>query len=166
MNKIKILLLFIGIIVLHGKVSAQQNNLPFKFSETNYGYYRSVTVETEQMPGSPSGDHKVVTNQVLIKQTARIPAKIGSDFGINYKLSGNKKDTVQLEIEWVFPQEMVNPAQNIKYKSIRYPIDLPCDAANGSTYSLDNDFEVIKGDWLLNVYYNNQIIYIKKFKLY
>lgn len=147
------------------KVNAQQKDASFKFSEISYGTYRSQTVEKESMAESPSGDHKVVTKQILLKKTEKIPAKIGTEFGTEYKLTGNSKDIVTLQLEWVFPKEITDPVKKVSFKSIKYPIDLPANATNASTYSLDNDFEVVKGPWQLNIYYNEKIIYSKKFEL-
>ena len=161
--QIAMLLLLFGVCI---KVNAQQTKPAFKFSELSYGMYASQTIEKEKMDESPSGDHKVVAKQVLLKKTERVLAKIGSEFGTEYKLVGDSKDTVTLQLEWIFPHEMTDPVKKVSFKSIKYPIDLPVNAANASTYSLDNDFEVVKGAWQLNIYYKDKIIYSKKFELY
>jgi len=150
---------------LYITANAQQKEANFKLSEISYGIYQSQTVEKEAMAESPSGDHKVVTKQVLLKKTEKIPAKIGAEFGTEYKLTGNTKEVVTLQLEWIFPHEITDPVKKVSFKSIKYPIDLPVNATNASTYSLDNDFEVVKGTWQLNIYYNDKIIYSKKFEL-
>jgi hypothetical protein len=157
------LFLLLGVYI---KVNAQQTKPAFKFSELNYGMYASQTGETQKMDESPSGDHRVVIKQVLLKKTEKIPAKIGSDFGTEYKLVSNSSDTVTLQLEWIFPHTIIDPVKKASFKSIKYAIDLPLNATNGSTYSLDNDFEVVKGTWQLNIYYEDKIIYSKKFELY
>ena len=156
-------LLFLLFIVPIAK--AQHVNPVFKFSEVSHGLYSSQTVAKETMAESPSGTHTVVEKQILLKQTEKIPAKIGSEFGTEYKLTGNNADTVILEIEWVYPHEIIDKQKNTSFKSIRYPIQIPANAANASTYSLEDDFEVVKGDWLLNIYSDNKIIYSKRFQV-
>lgn len=117
------------------------------------------------MSDSPTGDHGVAEKQVLVKKTEKIPGKLGVEFGTEYKLVGVDKEIAVIEIEWVFPQEIIDPIKKTKFSSIRYAIDLPVNAPNASTYSLDNDFEIIKGTWQLNLYYKGKNIYSKKFEL-
>jgi hypothetical protein len=157
---------FFLLVVVFTKVDAQQNNPPFKLSETGYGIYTSHTVEKESIDGSASIDHAVVEKQVLVKKTEKVPAKLGIQFGTVYKLTGKDKDTASLEIEWIFPHEIMDTAKNAKYLNIRYPIKLPINFVNSSCYTLDNNFEVVKGIWIVNIYSDNKIIFTRKFDLY
>ncbi|MBS1503138.1 MAG: DUF3859 domain-containing protein [Bacteroidetes bacterium] len=144
---------------------AQQDPPEVTLTEISHGIYSSQVIAKEKMDESPSGDHRVVARQVLVKKTEKIPAKLGAEFGAEYKLKSTGKDSVNIEIEWIFPHAIVDPAKNASYESIRYALTLGPADVNASTYSLDNDFEVVKGTWLLNVYYDNKIIYSQKFEL-
>jgi hypothetical protein len=147
-------------------VSAQQTAPRVKFTEITFGTATSTTVLKEDMANSPSGDHSVVANQVFTKKTDKIEAKKGVEFGVEYKLTSNKNDTARLDIEWIFPTAMTDLEKKTSYKSLRYPIDMPLNSINASTYGLENDFEVIKGTWQLNIYYAGKMIYARKFELY
>lgn len=148
------------------KVNAQQTDLPFKFSEESYGIYSSHTAELEKLEALPNFDHKVVDKQVLVKQTDRVPAKKGLEFCVDYKLISAAKDTMHLQLEWIYPHAITDPQKKSTFKSIKYPIKLPLNETNGSTYSLDNEYEVVKGTWQFNIYYDDKIIYTRKFELY
>lgn len=162
MNKLFLMLLF---FVLQCTSYAQTNGTPVKFKEISYGYYTSQTVEKEQMDNMPAGGHTVVKNQVLVKQTDKIPAKIGTEFGTVYQLKGRSKDSVQLDIEWIYPHEITDPQKNASFKSIKYSLYVPGNATNGSTYSLEEPFEIVTGEWQLNIYGQGELLYSKKFML-
>ena len=166
MKKSLFLKLSFFLLVVCAKVNAQQNNPPFTLLETGYGIYTSHTVANEDIAGSTSIGHAVVEKQVLVKKTDKVPAKIGVQFGTIYKLTGKDRDTVSLEIEWIYPHEIMDTSKNAKYASIRYPIKLPVNFENSRTYSLDDNFEVVKGLWVLNIYSDNKIIFTRKFDLY
>lgn len=147
-------------------VNAQQAAPRVKFTEITFGPATSTTVFKEEMPGSPSGDHSIFANQVFGKKTNRIEAKKGTQFGVEYKITGKHGNIAKLDIEWIFPTEIVDTAKKESFKSVRYPIDIAVNATDASTYALDNDFEVIKGTWQLNIYYAGKLIYTRKFELY
>ena len=163
MNKLFSALFFIS--VLHAAVYAQTNNTQVKFKELSYGYYSSETVEKEQSDDLPTGGHKVIKNQVLVKQTNKVPAKIGTEFGTVYQLKGRSKDSVQLDIEWIYPREIVDPKKNAAYKNVRYSLYVPGNLTNGSTYTLEEPFEVVTGEWQLNIFNKGNLLYSKKFVL-
>jgi len=152
------------LLLIHNVVNAQTTP-SFKFNEISYGVYSSESTIKEKMDESPSGTHNVAIKQILKKKTNRIHAEVGVEFGTEYKLTGNTNDTTTIEIEWVFPKKMIDNDKN-SFERIRYSIDLPINSGNASTYTLENSYEVIVGDWLLNIYSDNKIIYSKKFSLY
>lgn len=165
MNKLFTVKIIFFLITLHSAAYAQTSSAPVKLKEVSYGYYTSQIVEKEAMDNAPTGNHSVVKNQVLIKQTDKIPAKIGSEFGTVYQLKGHAKDSVQLDIEWVYPHEIVDTAKHIKYKNVRYSLYVPGNATNGSTYTLEESFEVVTGDWQINIYNRGKLLYTKTFVL-
>jgi hypothetical protein len=166
MTRITSIALSFILFLLCTGADAQQATIALKLQEITFGQATSTVVTKEAMENSPSGDHRLVENQVFTKKTNRIEAKKGVEFGVEYKLVSKQTDTVGLEIEWIFPNPIIDPQKHTTYKSLRYPIGLPLNFINASTYSLDNDFEVVKGTWQLNIYYSDKIIYTRKFELY
>ena len=115
--------------------------------------------------GSASIEHSVLDSVLLIKRTEKITARLGIEFGVEYILKSSLNDTISLDIEWIYPKEIIDPVDKKKVKSIRYGIDLPANFINNGNYKLENAFEVVKGNWQLNIYYKSKLIYRRKFIL-
>lgn len=163
MKSLSLKLSFIAICI--SLAAHAQVDHKFKFDEIATGTFtKGKVIEQEQMAGSPTGTHGVIEQQSLIEKTQSVEAKIGAAFGVEYKLAGKKNDTIPIELEWVFPSDMTDQKGN-RYSSIRYPVDLPANLVNASVYSLDNDYEVLKGTWTLNIYYHDKVIFSRKFDL-
>lgn len=162
----KPLSLKLSFVALCITLAAHAQDHKFKFDEIATGTFtKGEVVAKEQMDGSPTGTHTVVEKQTLLKKTQSVDAKIGAAFGVEYKLAGKQNDTIPIELEWVFPSEMTDQKGN-HYNSIRYPVDLPANLVNASVYSLDNDYEVVKGTWTFNIYYQDKVIFSRKFDLH
>jgi len=154
-------LLFINI-----RTNAQQTVVhTFEITEISYGIYSSKIIAKEPMAGSPTGNHNATDTSILIKRTQRVPAKLGIQFGAEYKVSADGNNTVPVEVEWIFP-EMHDPAGRITNTSLKYPLVIPTNMVNNSSYTLEKKHEVLKGDWVLNIYHDGKIVYSKKFQLY
>ena len=147
------------------QTSSAQQNPPFKLKEISYGIYTSRTIAREAIADSVSISHGQVAGQTLVTQTDQVPAKLGTQFGSEYQLTGSAKDSVTLEIEWIYPREVNDTVKHTHYRSIRYPIVMPANAANASSYSLDENFELIRGIWILNIFSDNKKIFTRKFHL-
>ena len=143
----------------------QTNQIDVLFIEKNYGIYKSATLEKDAIIGTTMIEHSVLGNINLIEKTERIKAEKGIEFGVEYILKSNDTATIKLQIEWKFPKEILDPAKNIKLKRINYAIALPTNFVNNSNYTLDNDFEVIKGSWQLIIRHKKKVVYTRKFIL-
>lgn len=137
----------------------------FKITEISYGIYTSKIIAKKPIPGSAIWNHNVTGTSILVKRTQKVPAKSGIQFGAQYKLSVNGNHTVPVEVEWIFP-EMHNPAGSTKYTSLKYPLVIPANMVNNSNYTLEKKHEILKGNWVLNIYHDSKIVYSKKFELY
>ncbi len=76
-------------------------------------------------------------------------------------------DTVNIdvEIEWIFPEKIKNEAGK-KFKSIKYTTQRPTNIETASSYSLDKDYEMVKGKWKMNIYVWGKLLYTRTFVLY
>jgi hypothetical protein len=154
------------LLLINARTNAQQTVVhTFEITEVSYGIYTSKTVAKEPMAGSPTGNHNVADTSILVKKTLRVPAKLGTQFGAEYKVSADGNDTVPVEVEWVFP-EMHDPAGRITNTSLKYPLAIPANMINNSSYTLEKKHEVLRGNWVLNIYHDSKIVYSKKFQLY
>lgn len=154
------------LLLINVRTNAQQTVVhTFEITEISYGIYTSKTVAKEPMTGSPTGYHNVVDTSILVKSTQRIPAKLGIHFGAEYKVSADGGSTVPIEVEWVLPA-VYDPAKGTTSTSMKYPLAIPSNMVNNSGYTLEKKSELLKGDWVLNIYHDSKIVYSKKFVLY
>lgn len=140
-------------------------NQVFQFTELSYGIYQSKSVAKDGRISEATTEHSVIDDIILVKKTDRVKAKLGVEFGAAYVLKSSRSDTITLEIEWVYPKEIKDPTNEAKVKNIRYAIELPTNFENNSNYTLESDYEVVTGEWQLNIYFKNKAIYRKTFTL-
>jgi hypothetical protein len=143
----------------------QTRSRKFEFIEKSYGIYKSHISTKDATISSTSVEHSVLDGISLVKKTQKITAILGVEFGVEYFLKSSLNDTIPLEIEWIYPKDIIDPASKKKVKSIRYGINLPVNFINNGNYTLEKPFEVVKGNWKLNIYYKNKVIYRREFIL-
>jgi hypothetical protein len=76
------------------------------------------------------------------------------------------KDTINIDvvIEWIYPEKVTNE-KGEKFKSIKYTTRRPTNIPSASSYSLDEPYEMVKGNWEMNMYIENEKVYTKTFVL-
>ena len=162
MRKFLLVILFLSFI---SNAIGQVRSQKFEFIEKSFGIYKSKVSAKDGPIGATSIKHSVLDGILLIKRTEKIRAKLGVEFGVEYILKSNSNETILLDIEWIYPKEIIDPADNKKIRIIRYGIGLPTNFVNNGNYTLEKPFEVVKGDWQLNIYYKDKMIYRRKFIL-
>lgn len=164
MRFINLLILLISIHFLT-MLEAKSENNKFKFVERNYGVFQSNDIVKDGRVSEADIQHSVIDTALLIKKTNIIPAKKGVEFGVEYVLQSKVKEPVRLLIEWRFPKEITDPSNGATVKDIKYFIDIETNFVNSSNYTLEQEFEIVKGDWELTIYYENKVLYNRKFIL-
>ncbi len=43
-------------------------------------------------------------------------------------------------------------------KSFKYTIELPTNYENNSLYKLENEYEIIRGRWKVNIYFKDELL--------
>lgn len=163
MKIINLLILFISIHFLTMLEAVSENK--FKFIERNYGIFHSNAIVKDGRISEATIQHAVIDTALLIKKTNIISAKKGVEFGVEYVLQSKVKEPVRLLIEWRYPKEIPDPINGAKIRDIKYFIDIETNFVNSSNYTLEQDFEIVKGEWELIIYYENKVIYDRKFVL-
>lgn len=146
--------------VLHRTPGNQSPKI--KFSELDYGICKTTTVYQEHMENSPSGNYSQSTGFKLLEQTDKIPGKIGQEFGIEYILRSGITTDILIEQVWIFPGTITDD-QGKKFKELRYSVSKPTNERTYSVYTLEKDFEVVKGTWTYQMFYKGKKIYERKF---
>lgn len=128
----------------------------------DFGIYKGAGETSVDMKNSPSGKLLVGGAANLVKQTDKIPAKIGVKFGFRFSLSDKEKKR-NLKFVYLFPK-IKNPqtgqVSNRFEFSGRYNGD-------GVLVGVFNDFsdpwDLVPGEWTFQVFDGDRMLVEKKF---
>jgi len=136
-----------------------------EFKELDYGLAKVKGGTTEKLSNSPTGNHGWLEDFEIINKTDSIQALPKANFGVVYIV--NAKDTVDIDvvIEWIYPKKITND-KGEKFKSIKYTTKRPTNIPSASSYSLDESYEMVKGNWEMNIYIENKRVCNRTFVLY
>jgi len=159
-------LTYLTILLVFGcsNVRKVNSDMPLKLDlkELNYGICETETEYIEKAESSPSGNHIYSYGFKLIKQTDRIPGKLGQKFGIEFIMKSNVTKLISVEQVWIFPT-IIKDDKGKEFKELRYTIGKPTNENTYSTYTLEKEYEVVKGEWIYQMFYDGKKIYERKF---
>ncbi len=135
-----------------------------EFTELDHGIASKVEGTTEAAK-TPSGTHGWLADFVITDVTDSIPLIHKKTFGVVYIMGAKDAMDVGVDIEWIYPQKIKND-KGEKFKSIRYSTRRPTNIPSASSYSLDQDYEMVKGKWVLNIYVEDKKVFSRAFILY
>ena len=136
-----------------------------EFKELDYGLAKIKKKTNVEQSNSPTGTRGWLEDFEIIDKTDSIKGLLHSNFGVIYIV--NAKDTMNVDvvIEWIYPQKITNN-KGERFKSIKYTTQRPTNIPSASSYSLDEPYEIIKGEWKMNIYIENKRVCSKTFILY
>jgi Domain of unknown function (DUF3859) len=136
-----------------------------EFRELDYGLAKVKDGTTEKLSNSPTGNHGWLADFEIIHKSDSIQVLAKANFGVVYIVGA--KDTVDIDIviEWIYPEKITND-KGEKFKSIKYTTRRPTNIPSASSYSLDEPYEMVKGDWKMNIYIESKRVCSKTFVLY
>ncbi|CAD0009969.1 DUF3859 domain-containing protein [Flavobacterium chungangense] len=143
--------------------SKTYGNLDFK--ELDYGQANVKGRKTEELKNSPTGTRGWLQDFEIIKKTDSIEAVKKANFGVVYIVTAKDTVDINIDIEWIYPEKITND-KGEKFKSIRYTTKRPTNIPSASSYSFDEPYELIKGNWQMNIFIENKRVYSKTFVLY
>lgn len=132
------------------------------------GIYQLEVVGTEAAPNTAMGLQSIVRNEKLVEHTICIPARHGTKFGFRYRVLGDPSDgLITLRMVVRYPAGGVrNPSTNKVHDSGE--ILQPGNAAGMSLYSgysFDEDWEIVPGTWVFEIWYNEKLLASQKFEV-
>ncbi len=154
--------------MFYGKDSSLRStatNGTLEFVELDHGLAEVVGGTVEKLKNTPTGEHRWLKDFVITKVTDSIEVVPKANFGVVYLVKA--KDTVDIDvvIEWIYPERITNE-KGEKFKSIKYTTRRPTNIPSASSYSLDAPYEMVKGNWQMNIYIVKKLVYTKTFFLY
>ena len=133
--------------------------------ELDHGLAKVEEGKDETLKNSPTGTHNWLKDFAIINVSDSIQVQPKANFGVVYEVDA--KDTIDIDvtIEWVYPQQITNE-KGEKFKSIKYTTKRPTNIPSASSYSLDESYELVKGNWRLNIYIEKKRVLSRTFILY
>lgn len=123
-----------------------------------YGTFRKLRVSDDMSaPKSTGGQVHAVFEVVLEERTTKIPAVVGTSFGVRIKLVGEPEGAiVPCTAKWLHPK-YTNPATGSTSEVEEYPIYPQIGQAGYSGYTFDSDWEVVPGRWTIQIFVGSQL---------
>ncbi len=130
-----------------------------QYERLSFGIYEVVAGETEALPHTAAAAFKMVSDFKLIKETHFIPARPGLTFGISFMVSGGETDE-DIPMTWItrFPHGGVVADDGIAFELDRSVCDVPIGKVSFLCYSFDNVWEMVPGDWHLELWHEDHLI--------
>ena len=138
-----------------------------KFNEIRYGICSTTNeVATETIHDSLDIKRTLSSGFELIEQTDTIPSILGLTFGLEYEIETTPKQFgyVKFEQVWIFPQTIVD-AKGSQIDQLRYTADIDVNYPTYSTYALEKDYELVKGQWKFQLYLDGKLFHERTFYL-
>jgi hypothetical protein len=135
---------------------------------TKYGIFKMDITKT--VDGQDTGARTIseVKNWRIVETTNKIPAKIGTSFGVEYFVSGSPNDSkVNIIEKWVFPSKgILNPRDNKTYYNYEAQATIPPGTRRFIYMGLENEYDLIPGEWTLQLFYGDRKLAEKTFFVY
>jgi hypothetical protein len=164
-NRLLLLTLLVAnLLSAQTSVSTKKNGV-LEFVELDHGLASVVRDKVEKLDNTPTGTHGWLKDFVITRVTDSIELSPKASFGVVYMVKA--KDTVDIEvvIEWIYPEKVINE-KGEKFKAIKYSTIRPTNIPSASSYRLDAPYEMVKGNWEMNIYLEKKKVYTKTFFLY
>ena len=136
-----------------------------QFAELDHGLAKVEEGISEKVKGTPTETHGWLNDFLIVKVTDSIKIEPKANFGVVYEVRAKDSVDINVDIEWIYPKTVENEKGD-KFKSIRYTTVRPTNTPSASSYSLDADYEMVSGTWIVNLYLENKLGFTRSFYLY
>lgn len=128
----------------------------------DYGTYESG-LGGKVSDNAVAGDLTISFGKKLIKQSEEVTAKIGSNFGFRYTLTG-PKDEVEVTIRVIHPFPLKDPVTGKEFAKSEWSQEVPINHENWNTgWNFENDWEIVPGKWVMQLLIKDKVILEKTF---
>jgi hypothetical protein len=130
-----------------------------------FGIFSSGTVtSSEARPGT--NGITLREGRKLLSRTETVPGVVGATFGIQYIVRGAPKgQVVKLTYVTRFPPSGMVNGTGEKLEKSQFDWDDTVGKTAIRTYTLDNAWEIVPGDWTMEFYYEGRKIGEKRFTM-
>lgn len=130
----------------------------------DHGLAQVVGGQVLESKKSPTGTRGWLDDFTIIDVTDTILIAPKANFGVVYIINATDTVDITVDIEWVYPEKITNE-KGEKFKSFRYSTQRPTNTPSASSYSLDAPYEMVKGDWTMNIFVEKKKLFSRTFFL-
>jgi hypothetical protein len=161
------LLVVVALAVLGGRAEAQQPRIDGA-DLIEFGLYESKRTGDKPDAGTPSGSTHIVAEVAFYEATNRVPARLGTRFGIRYRIVGEPAGAqVPIRVVWRLPAPgLRNPTSGNVYRESVSDFAVPIGQAWMRGYGFDSNWELVPGDWTLELWSGARKLLTKTFTVY
>ena len=122
------------------------------------GLYKVELGETISRPDVPGGLVAPPTKFTQIENTTTVPARIGVEFGMEYKIIGEPAGAeVTLEFVDTFPAPgLADPEKPEPMRTGRFERKRPIGETLYNGYGFESDWELVPGTWTFEIWYEGR----------
>lgn len=118
-------------------------------------------------PSAVSGYCLASTRPKLTLETTRIPARIGTRFGIRYVFRGKKGETVDYRVVWRYPSSgFTNPTTGKTVFKTTRELSARIDEPWCSGHVFSYDWGLVPGNYVVEIWVGNQKLAGQFFEVY
>ena len=147
----------IPILLLSATITGAQENRVSSLIAKDFGIYES-DIEMKEPPATDGVGHNRITNVRLVKETRTVPMRKGIEFGFSYAIAGTPNGSMApLRIVMLYPPSgIVRPGAQQPVRRSEYTAPKRIGDWLFLVYSLDEDRELIPGDWTFEIWFENR----------
>jgi hypothetical protein len=152
-------LLLVGVLALAGAVmGCGQSPKVERVEIVEKGLYRAETARTTQAAGTATGVQDELANVKLVSDTTTIPARIGTRFGVRYRVVGSPaRGSVKMTVIIRFPGEgLRNPKTGERTARDVTSWTRHIGGVTYNGYGFDEAWELVPGTWVYEFWHEGR----------
>jgi hypothetical protein len=131
------------------------------------GIYSVSQYQWIKAPNAPTGYYIASAGPILTLETTRIPARLGTRFGIKYVFRGNKGGTIDYRVVWRYPsQGLTDPATGKRVFSTTMRLTARIDEPLCSGHVFSYDWGLVPGNYVVEIWVGDRKIAGQFFEVY
>jgi hypothetical protein len=153
----------LALVLLTLSAAAQAQTEP-RITVIEYGILSGTLGKYVPTRGTATGFTREVTDFKLVRQADTIVAKRGGHFGIRYRLDGVARGKpIKATCITRFPPGGVTPPKGGKVAADSFDCELIGGEVTWRSYTFEEPWELVAGEWSLEFWYGGQKIGEKRF---
>lgn len=131
----------------------------------DYGIYEP---EVTKRVKTENGAAELIKSVKLTEKTEKIPAEIGTSFGIRFLVQGKPKgDVVNLKTVLLFPKSgLRHPKTDKIYHKLEGPNRCMIGEKSYTGFEFEQEWNLVPGEWKIQLWYNGKMMTEKAFSVY